>query len=90
MSMGAASTAGVGAESMKLPRLLTVEEVRAELNIGRTLAYQLVESGVLPVVRIGHVLRIRRVDLDEYVEANLSTRASQGHGLSAPRPAHGR
>jgi excisionase family DNA binding protein len=54
------------------PRLLTVDEVRAELHIGRTLAYQLVESGALPVARIGHALRVRRADLDAYVEANLS------------------
>ena len=33
------------------PRLLTVEDVRAELNIGRTLVYRLVETGALPVVR---------------------------------------
>jgi excisionase family DNA binding protein len=53
-------------------RLLTVEEVRSELNIGRTLVYQLVESGALPVVRVGHALRVRRADLDAYLEANLS------------------
>lgn len=55
-------------------RLLTLEEVRVELNIGRTLAYQLVRSGALPVVRVGHALRVRRADLDAYVEANLSGR----------------
>jgi excisionase family DNA binding protein len=53
------------------PRLLTIEEVRTELNIGRTLAYQLVTSGALAVVRVGHVLRVRRADLDAYLEANL-------------------
>ena len=54
------------------PRLLTVEEVRAELNIGRSLAYQLIWSGSLPVVRIGHALRVRRADLDAYLEASRS------------------
>jgi excisionase family DNA binding protein len=49
-------------------RLLTLEEVRVELNIGRTLAYQLVQSGALPVVRVGHALRVRRADLDAYVD----------------------
>lgn len=53
-------------------RLLTVEEMRVEINIGRTLAYQLVGSGALPVVRVGHALRVRRSDLDAYLEANLS------------------
>jgi excisionase family DNA binding protein len=54
------------------PRLLTVEEARTELNIGRTLIYHLIYSGALPVVRVGRALRIRRRDLDAYVEARLS------------------
>jgi excisionase family DNA binding protein len=45
-----------------------------ELNIGRSLAYRLIESGALPVVRIGRALRVRRSDLDAYVEANLIRR----------------
>ncbi len=61
------------ADAVSAPcRLLTIEEVRAELNIGRTLVYRLVWSGALPVVRIGHALRVRRADLDAYVEASLS------------------
>jgi excisionase family DNA binding protein len=55
-------------------RLLTVDEVRAELNIGRTLVYQLVETGALPVVRVGHALRVRPADLEAFVEANLISR----------------
>lgn len=55
-------------------RLFTVDEVRAELNIGRTLVYQIVESGALPVVRVGHALRVRPADLDAFIEANLSCR----------------
>jgi excisionase family DNA binding protein len=51
--------------------------VRVELNIGRTLAYQLVESGALLVVRAGHALRVRRADLDAYVEANVSGRVAR-------------
>lgn len=62
------------APSAAPPRLLTVDEVRAELKIGRTLAYQLVWSGAIPVGRIGHALRVRRTDLEAYVEVNLSCR----------------
>lgn len=54
------------------PPLLTVEEVRAELNIGRTLVYQLIWSGDLPVVRVRHALRISRVDLDAYLDAHAT------------------
>lgn len=58
-----------------VPRLLTVEEVRAELGIGSTLIRGVIASGALPVVRIGRAVRVRRVDLDAYVEAHLSGRA---------------
>lgn len=63
-----------GAWNATSPRLLTVEEVRAELNIGRTLIYQLIWSGALPVIRIGSALRVRRADLDAYVDQQLSWR----------------
>jgi excisionase family DNA binding protein len=58
---------------MPAPRapLLTVEEVRAELNIGRTLAYQLVQSGQLPVVRVGRAVRVRRSDFEAFISANV-------------------
>lgn len=52
--------------------LMTVEEVRVQLNIGRTLVYQLIWSGALPVVRIGRALRVRGADLDAYVDAQVS------------------
>jgi excisionase family DNA binding protein len=51
---------------------MTVEEVRVQLNIGRTLVYQLIWSGALPVVRIGRALRVRGADLDAYVDAQVS------------------
>ena len=67
------------------PRLLTVDDMRAELNIGRTLAYQLVESGALPVVRIGRAVRVRRVDLDAFL---LASRCSRVIG-DTESPEHG-
>ena len=61
------------------PRLLTVEDVRAELNIGRTLVYRLVETGALPVVRVGRAVRVRPADFDAYLVANLSPSSRQRH-----------
>ena len=52
--------------------LLRLNEVMAELSIGRTKARALVWSGQLPVVRIGRAIRVRRGDLDAYIETNLS------------------
>ncbi len=66
-----ASAAVERGEGDRPPRLLTVEDVRAELNIGRTLVYRLVERGALPVVRVGRALRVRPADFEAYLEANL-------------------
>lgn len=56
---------------MAMP-LLRLNEVMTELGIGRTKARALVWTGELPVVRIGQVIRVRRSDLDAFIEANVS------------------
>lgn len=50
--------------------LLRLSEVMTELSIGRTKARSLIWTGELPAVRIGRAIRVRRVDLDAYIEAN--------------------
>lgn len=54
--------------------LLRVNDVIAELDIGRTKMHALIWSGELPVVRIGRAIRVRRVDLDNFIQANVSQR----------------
>jgi hypothetical protein len=66
-------------ESLRLPLLLTVEEAGAVLRIGRTKAYAMARewrdtdgrSG-LPVIDLGHVLRVPRHALEEMVGTDLS------------------
>jgi putative molybdopterin biosynthesis protein len=48
--------------------LLTVEEVQELLKVGRTFAYSLVRSGELPSYRVGRLLRIRRTDVERWLE----------------------
>jgi hypothetical protein len=63
----------------QLPAFLTVEEAGALLRIGRTKAYAMAkqwratggEAG-LPVIDLGHVLRVPRRALEELVGADLS------------------
>ena len=45
----------------------TVEDLMAYLNIGRTTAYKLVKSGKIKVLRIGHIYRISKKSVEEYV-----------------------
>jgi hypothetical protein len=63
-----------------VPVLLTVEEAGVLLRIGRTKAYALARewretdgrSG-LPVIDLGHVLRVPRQALEELIGADLAT-----------------
>lgn len=68
-----------------LPVLLTVEEAGALLRIGRTKAYAMARewretdgrSG-LPVIDLGHALRVPRHALEEMVGSDLSTATLEG------------
>ena len=81
--------------SLRLPLLLTVEEAGALLRIGRTKAYAMARewretdgrSG-LPVIELGHALRVPRHALEEMVGAELRAEElieSQPSGESRPR-----
>ena len=57
-----------------IPDLLTIEEAAAVLRIGRTVAYQLARRYLafggkdgLPVVRVGRLLRVPRVELEKLI-----------------------
>ena len=47
--------------------LLTVEEAARRLNIGRTLAWQLVREGKLPSVRLGRCVRVPEQALQAWI-----------------------
>ncbi|HUP15112.1 MAG TPA: helix-turn-helix domain-containing protein [Acidimicrobiia bacterium] len=74
-----------------IPVLLTVEEAGELLRIGRTKAYAMARewretdgrSG-LPVIDLGHVLRVPRQALEELVGADLSHLSGQRRGDEAP------
>lgn len=44
----------------QLPELLFVSEAAAWLGIGKTLAYELVQRGDLPSVKLGRLVRVTR------------------------------
>ena len=52
-------------------RLLKPVEVASLLSISRSFAYQLLQTGVIPVVRIGKSCRVRPQDLEAYIEQNI-------------------
>lgn len=52
------------------PDLLTTKDVQEILQIGRSTAYKLLQSGELGSLRIGSVYRIPKVHLLDYIKKN--------------------
>ena len=50
--------------------LLTCPEVAEKLHISESFAYRLVQTGQLPGVKIGRSIRVKMVDLENYIERN--------------------
>ena len=50
-----------------LPTLLSVLTVANELSVSTKTVRRLIERGVLPCCRVGRLVRIRAVDLAEFV-----------------------
>jgi excisionase family DNA binding protein len=48
--------------------LLTVEETRHILGIGRSKAYEMIRRGELPALRMGRIVRIPRGALRRWIE----------------------
>ena len=58
--------------------VLTVEEVAAELRIGRSAAYSAVARGEIPAVRIGRSLRVPRHALESLLDPENDNAAVEG------------
>jgi excisionase family DNA binding protein len=55
------------------PLALTSEEVAEALSVRRHTVYRLIEQGEIPTVRIGRLRRVRKVDLERWMEEHLSS-----------------
>jgi excisionase family DNA binding protein len=49
--------------------LLSPDELARELGVGRTNAYKLLWSRTIPSIKIGALRRVRREDLEAFIEA---------------------
>jgi excisionase family DNA binding protein len=61
--------------------LLTPEELAVVLGCGRTLAYQLIAERAIPSFTIGRLRRVRRSDVESFVERRIQ--AAEHEGRSA-------
>ncbi len=58
--------------------LLKASQVAKILNISRAFAYQLMQKGVLPTVKILGARRVRPEDLDRYIRESVSQAGQKG------------
>jgi len=77
-SMSVVSPLAPGAAMEKAPRkveplALTPEEVADALSVSRHTIYRLIERGNSPTVRIGRLHRVRKVDLERWIEEHLNS-----------------
>jgi excisionase family DNA binding protein len=54
-------------------KLLKPSDVACKLNISRSFAYFLLETGQLPTVHIGRSVRVKPVDLQAFIERNTTS-----------------
>jgi len=47
---------------------ITVGELQRYLNLGRTKTYELIASREIPSYKIGHAVRVRRQDVEEFLD----------------------
>jgi excisionase family DNA binding protein len=51
--------------------LMSPDKLQGFLGVSRTYVYGLLSSGAIPCIRIGKLRRVRRSDVDAFLEANL-------------------
>jgi excisionase family DNA binding protein len=59
--------------SEDLQLLLRIPEVAGRLGLGRSTVYELIQSGELPVVRIGRSVRVSSESLRRWVEQRVES-----------------
>jgi excisionase family DNA binding protein len=49
-------------------RLLSIPQLCQELGMGKSWVYRRLRSGEIPSVRLGRSIKVRRQDLEEYLQ----------------------
>ena len=63
------------------PDILSVNDLRTALSIGRTKAYELVNSGQIKSIKVGNAIRIPKKSLLDYVDHGMYNRVEAGKRL---------
>ena len=61
--------------------LLSITDVCQELGMGKSWVYRRIQSGEIPSVKLGRNIKVRREDLEGYLEAQRYNPATSGPAL---------
>ena len=67
--------------------LLSITDVCQELGMGKSWVYRRIQGGEIPSVKLGHNIKVRREDLEEYLERQHTSLLPQSP-RSQPRSRH--
>ena len=67
---GALPAEASGRPDGRAPELLSMAEVCTALGMGKSWTYRRVKSGEIPSVKLGRSTKVRRENLDEYLESH--------------------
>ena len=59
-----------GSRDQSSYELLSIQEVCQELKMGKSWVYRRLKSGEIPSIKLGHNIKVRRKDLEGYLEDN--------------------
>ena len=60
-------------KQIRAESLLSAGEVARVLNVSKSFAYQLMQRGSIPKVRIGRAVRVRPEDLNHFITQNVTS-----------------
>ncbi|HOD04912.1 MAG TPA: helix-turn-helix domain-containing protein [Anaerolineaceae bacterium] len=64
-------------------KFLTIPEVAEALQVSHRTVFRWMSEGLLPVVRVGKITRIRQADMEAFLQAHLTTESRLGQGGKA-------
>jgi excisionase family DNA binding protein len=53
----------------QVPQLYSIDEVCKALGMGKSWTYRRIKSGEIPSVKLGRSIKVKREDLEEYLES---------------------
>jgi excisionase family DNA binding protein len=62
---------GGGCKMTSVNRLLTADDIAQRLQVSQSLAYNLMQRGEIPTVRLGRAVRVRPQDFEEFIKSRV-------------------